>query len=150
MLWSLTGNVGYHLNAAWKLPLPAEGKLPPEDMFIVGFRGGGWIQELAPGPATHAWPFAPADAWLAVPLSHRGDLVGFVFLTRSHHAFTLDWESFDLLRAQPAGRKLSREHRPGLLDAALLTDYTRRFAFVVHDIKNLATSRPDECSSVHR
>ena len=43
VLWSLTGEIGYHPTAAWKLPLPAEGKLPPEDAFVVGHahRDGG-------------------------------------------------------------------------------------------------------------
>lgn len=153
VLWSLTGEIGYHPTAAWKLPLPTEGKLSPEDAFIVGFRGGGWIQERASQPATLAWQFAAADAWLAVPLSHRGDLVGFVVLNRPHHAFTLDWEAFDLLRAagrQAASYLAEERSTKALLDAALLTDYTKRFAFVVHDIKNLASQLGLTVTNAHR
>jgi putative PEP-CTERM system histidine kinase len=153
VLWSLTGDIGYHPTAAWKLPLPAEGKLSREDTFIAGFRGSGWIQQRLAEPAMQAWPFAPADAWLAVPLTHHGDLVGFVFLSRPHQAFTLDWESFDLLRAagrQAASYLAEERSTKALLDAALLTDYTKRFAFVVHDIKNLASQLGLTVTNAHR
>ena len=142
ILWSSTGDIGYHPTEAWRLPVPVEGKLTRDDAFIAGFRGGGWVQECVTEPAMPAWPFAPADVWLAVPLTHRGDLVGFVFLSRPRRTFTLDWESFDLLRAagrQAASYFVEERATKSLLDAALLTDYTKRYAFVIHDIKNLAS-----------
>ncbi len=153
VLWSLTGDIGYHPAATWKLPLPAEGRLRPEDTFISGFRDGSWIQERTPKLAADMWPFAPADAWVAVPLSHRGDLIGFVVLSRSHHACTLDWESFDLLRAagrQAASYLAEERSTKALIDAALLSDYTKRFAFVVHDIKNLASQLGLTVTNAHR
>src|SRR6202022_4597605 len=81
-------------------------------------------------------------AWLAVPLSHRADVVGFVLLNRANRAVTLDWEAFDLLRA--AGRQaasyLAEESSTKVLrENELLNQYSKRFAFVVHDIKNLAS-----------
>jgi putative PEP-CTERM system histidine kinase len=142
-LWSGSGEAGYHLTAAWKPPGGGEAKLPPQHPFIAGFRGGGWIQER-PGDerAAEPWQFAGAAAWLAVPLSHGGDLVGFVILNRPRHAAELDWESFDLLRAagrQAASYLAEERSTRALLDAALLNDYAKRFAFVIHDIKNLAS-----------
>ena len=91
---------------------------------------------------TRLWPFAAEPAWLAVPLSHRGEVVGFVLLDRATHSVNPDWEAFDLLRA--AGRQaasyLAEERSTKVLrDAELLTEYSKRFAFVVHDIKNLAS-----------
>ena len=81
-------------------------------------------------------------AWLAVPLSHRTEVIGFVVLDRATHMITPDWEAFDLLRA--AGRQaasyLAEERSTKVLrDSELLTEYSKRFAFVVHDIKNLAS-----------
>jgi putative PEP-CTERM system histidine kinase len=90
----------------------------------------------------NTWPFASCKAWLAVPLSHGREIVGFVVLDRSAHVVKPDWEAFDLLRA--AGRQaasyLAEERSTKVLrDSELLTEYSKRFAFVVHDIKNLAS-----------
>jgi putative PEP-CTERM system histidine kinase len=121
VLWSLSPGIGYHPVAAWRVPVPGNGKLAVDDPFILGFRDGSWIQQRGPEPGER-WEFAYGQAWLAVPLSHRGEVVGFVLLDRARHEAKPDWEAFDLLRA-----------------AELLTEYSKRFAFVVHDIKNLAS-----------
>jgi putative PEP-CTERM system histidine kinase len=141
VLWSLSRGIGYHPVAAWGAPLPGDGKLGLDDPFILGFRDGGWIQQRR-SEAGETWEFASSRAWLAVPLSHRGEVVGFVLLDRAPHEVDPDWESFDLLRA--AGRQaasyLAEERSTRVLrDAELLTEYSKRFAFVVHDIKNLAS-----------
>jgi signal transduction histidine kinase len=75
-------------------------------------------------------------------LSHCREVVGFVLLDRANHSVSLNWEAFDLLRA--AGRQaasyLAEERSTKVLrDTELLTEYSKRFAFVVHDIKNLAS-----------
>ncbi len=142
VLWSLSRGIGYRPTAAWRLPAPREATLAPEDSFIAGFRDGGWIQERSSDAAAEAWSSASQNAWLAVPLSYRKEVVGFVVLDRANHAVTLDWEAFDLLRA--AGRQaasyLAEERSTRVLrDSELLNEYSKRFAFVVHDIKNLAS-----------
>jgi putative PEP-CTERM system histidine kinase len=141
-LWSLSQGVGYSPTASWKRPLPNDGKLSVDDAFISGFRDGSWIQTATAETSTEAWPLSSDKAWLAVPLSHRGEVVGFVILDRAKHPVELDWEAFDLLRA--AGRQaasyLAEERSTRILrDTQLLTEYSKRFAFVVHDIKNLAS-----------
>ena len=142
VLWSLHPGIGYCPTAGWRLVVPQGAKLPPDDPFIVAFRDGIWIQEYSADEATARWPFASSRAWLAVPLSHRADVVGFVLLNRANRAVTLDWEAFDLLRA--AGRQaasyLAEESSTKVLrENELLNQYSKRFAFVVHDIKNLAS-----------
>ena len=142
VLWSLSRGIGYHPTAVWQLPTPREAKLAPEHPFIAGFRDGGWIQERLADTTDEAWSFASQHAWLAVPLSYRREVVGFVLLDCTNHSVGLDWEAFDLLRA--AGRQaasyLAEERSTKVLrDSELLTEYSKRFAFVVHDIKNLAS-----------
>jgi putative PEP-CTERM system histidine kinase len=142
VLWSLSRGIGYYPTAAWKQPFPDNCKIAIDDPFVLGFRDGSWIQERAAGLGEDAWPFASARAWLAVPLSHRREVVGFVVLNRSSHIVSPGWEAFDLLRA--AGRQaasyLAEERSTKVLrDSELLTEYSKRFAFVVHDIKNLAS-----------
>jgi putative PEP-CTERM system histidine kinase len=142
VLWSLSRGIGYCPTAAWKLPLPGDAKLANDDPFVDGFRDGGWIQERASEATDEPWPFASDNAWLAVPLSHRREIVGFVLLDRANHTVSLNWEAFDLLRAtgRQAASYLAEERSTRVLrDTELLTQYSKRFAFVVHDIKNLAS-----------
>jgi putative PEP-CTERM system histidine kinase len=142
VLWSLSRGIGYYPTAVWQLPARREAKLPPDDPFIAGFRDGSWIQERSPDATDEAWSFASEKAWLAVPLSYRREVVGFVILDATNHPVALDWEAFDLLRA--AGRQaasyLAEERSTKVLrESELLNEYSKRFAFVVHDIKNLAS-----------
>jgi putative PEP-CTERM system histidine kinase len=142
VLWSLSRGIGYYPTAVWQLPARREAKLPPDDPFIAGFRDGSWIQERSLDAMDEAWSFTSEKAWLAVPLSYRREVVGFVILDATNHPVALDWEAFDLLRA--AGRQaasyLAEERSTKVLRASeLLNEYSKRFAFVVHDIKNLAS-----------
>ncbi|HEX3415881.1 MAG TPA: XrtA/PEP-CTERM system histidine kinase PrsK, partial [Stellaceae bacterium] len=152
VLWSLSRGIGYYPTAAWKQPIPGDCKVSIDDPFILGFRNGGWIQARSSEAGANTWPIASDPiasdpiasdrAWLAVPLSHRTEVVGFVVLDRPTHMINPDWEAFDLLRA--AGRQaasyLAEERSTKVLrDSELLTEYSKRFAFVVHDIKNLAS-----------
>ncbi|MBO0748983.1 MAG: PEP-CTERM system histidine kinase PrsK, partial [Porphyrobacter sp.] len=88
------------------------------------------------------WIAAEPDAWAMVPLLHYERLLGMVVLARPPHARTLDWEDFDLLRV--VGRQLASylaEHasQDALGEALRFDEFNRRIAFVMHDIKNLAS-----------
>lgn len=89
-----------------------------------------------------AWLMNEPRAWALVPLLHFERLVGVIVLARPAHARPLDWEDFDLLRV--AGQQLASylaEHsgQAALAEAARFDDFHRRIAFVMHDIKNLAS-----------
>lgn len=89
-----------------------------------------------------AWLRADDQAWALVPLLHYERLVGVVVLVRPKLARTLDWEDFDLLRV--VGQQLASylaEHagQDALAEAAQFDEFNRRIAFVMHDIKNLAS-----------
>ena len=93
-------------------------------------------------PPLPEWLLAEPRAWALVPLLHFERLVGAVVLARPAHARPLDWEDFDLLRV--AGQQLASylaEHsgQAALAEAARFDDFHRRIAFVMHDIKNLAS-----------
>jgi putative PEP-CTERM system histidine kinase len=142
VLWSLSRGIGYYPTAAWRQPIPGDRKVAIDDPFVFGFRNGGWIQVRSSKAGESTWPIASDKSWLAVPLSHRTEVIGFVVLDRATHTINPDWEAFDLLRA--AGRQaasyLAEECSTKVLrDSELLTEYSKRFAFVVHDIKNLAS-----------
>nr|WP_306300293.1 XrtA/PEP-CTERM system histidine kinase PrsK [Erythrobacter sp. LQ02-29] len=88
------------------------------------------------------WLRSEQRAWAVVPLLHFGRLTGAVLLARPDYPRKLDWEDFDLLKI--VGRQLAsylaeEAGQRALLEAAQFDDFSRRIAFVMHDIKNLAS-----------
>ena len=99
------------------------------------------------------WLLAEPRAWALVPLLHFERLVGVIVLARPAHQRELDWEDFDLLRV--AGRQLASylaEHagQEALLDASRFDEFNRRIAFVMHDVKNLASQLTLLCRNAER
>lgn len=88
------------------------------------------------------WLRVEPRAWAMVPLLHYERLLGVIVLGRPPVTRTLDWEDFDLLRV--VGQQLASylaEHagQDALAEAARFDEFNRRIAFVMHDIKNLAS-----------
>ncbi len=95
--------------------------------------------ELAQVPA---WLRQAEDAWALVPLIHFDRLVGCIVLARPRIMRRLDWEDFDLLRVvgqQLASYLAEQAGQQALMDASRFDEFNRRMAFVMHDIKNLAS-----------
>jgi len=129
--------------AFWNAHVPAEAREPAESAFMAGFRDGRWMQELTVADAPRpAWLSGLDEFWLAVPLPRQGGLMGFVLLEKPRAPIHPDWEVFDLLRTvarQTASYLFEQQAERALADAQLLQEYSKRFAFVVHDIKNLSS-----------
>lgn len=88
------------------------------------------------------WLQRSSRAWALVPLLHFDRLVGIVVLARPADARRLDWEDFDLLKI--GGRQLAsylaeQSGQQALMEASRFDEFNRRIAFVMHDIKNLAS-----------
>lgn len=92
--------------------------------------------------------FQGQSSWLtnevaaAVPLLHREQLAGIVMLRRPMTARLLDWEDEELLVT------LGRQGASYLAEAAIMArleesrqfdDFNRRFAFIMHDVKNVVS-----------
>lgn len=138
-----------HLAARWNW---AEAEVPSTAMdriAISPFELNGFIADLdaerrggGAGLLLPEWLAVDPRAWALVPLLHFGRLEGIVVLARPAHVRSLDWEDFDLLRV--VGRQLASylaEHagQAALTEAARFEEFHRRIAFVMHDIKNLAS-----------
>lgn len=105
------------------------------------------VQRISPDPEierviTPPWLLDCPHAWAAVPLMHFDRLVGIVVLARPDYERKLDWEDFDMLEI--VGRQLAsylaeRAGQAALMEAARFDEFNRRMAFVMHDIKNLAS-----------
>ena len=79
---------------------------PPGHVLVPEFGDGDRIVELDENRRGASDWFADLPRiWLAVPLNHLGDLLGFVVLARSRAPFKLDREVFDLLRV--VGREVA-------------------------------------------
>lgn len=77
-----------------------------------------------------------------VPLVHLGRLVGLALLGRPYAERSLDWEDFDILRAagrQAASYLAEAEGQARLVETRQFDEFNRRFAFVMHDIKNVVS-----------
>jgi len=88
------------------------------------------------------WLREASKAWALVPLLHFDKLTGIIVLTRPAAPRRLDWEDFDLLRVvgqQLASYLAEQSGQQALMDSARFDEFNRRIAFVMHDIKNLAS-----------
>lgn len=88
------------------------------------------------------WLLDDARAWALVPLVHYERLVGVVLLARPQLVRKFDWEDFDLLRVigqQLASYLAENASQEALAESSRFEDFHRRIAFVMHDIKNLAS-----------
>jgi putative PEP-CTERM system histidine kinase len=94
-------------------------------------------RELAP-----RWLIEDAGIWAGVPLVHGERLAGLVLLGRPPVTRRLDWEDFDLLSVagrQVASHLAEAQGQEALSEARRFHEFNRRFAFIVHDVKNLAS-----------
>ncbi len=88
------------------------------------------------------WITANHAIWLGIPLVHLDSLAGFIVLERTVAPRTLNWEDYDLLRTlgrQAASYIAESSTQMALDDAAKFDEFNRRFAFIMHDIKNLVS-----------
>lgn len=145
-------DTGLELAARWQWPdidVPASALDSSETKFfetanficdLDDIRGGADRQGEA--RAIPFWLRENSKAWAIVPLQHYERLIGLVVLARPHVARKLDWEDFDLLRVvgqQLASYIAEQAGQNALNEANRFDEFNRRIAFVMHDIKNLAS-----------
>jgi putative PEP-CTERM system histidine kinase len=145
------GADGPALSARWNWSV-VQGSATIEPAFASFLERESFVAELDEMRAGHtampvgtmapAWLLDDPRAWALVPLIHYDRLVGAVVLARPEVARKLDWEDFDLLRVvgqQLASYLAENATQEALAEASRFDDFHRRIAFVMHDIKNLAS-----------
>jgi putative PEP-CTERM system histidine kinase len=88
------------------------------------------------------WMARMEAGWAGVPLLHNDRLVGLVILQHPPLRRPLDWEDFDLFRTagiQAASYLAEARTQEALANAGRFDEFNRRFAFIMHDIKNLVS-----------
>jgi len=119
------------------LAVECEGRILELDAHRYGW---GDPKDLAITPPQ--WMLAEDHAWAGIPLIHHDKLVGLVLLAAPDYRRPLDWEDFDLLRTAglQAASSLAEAHgQAALSNAQRFEEFNRRFAFILHDVKNLVS-----------
>ncbi len=101
-----------------------------------------WASERDRGISVPQWMLDDKLLWAGVPLMHQQRLVGLVLLAAPEYRRVLDWEDFDLLRTagnQAASSLAEAMGQEALANAHRFDEFNRRFAFILHDIKNLVS-----------
>lgn len=108
---------------------------------LEGLRQG-WASARDKALEVPQWMVDDPDVWAVVPLMHQQRLVGLVLLSPPDYRRPLDWEDFDLLRTaghQAASSLAEAMGQEALANAQRFEEFNRRFAFILHDIKNLVS-----------
>jgi putative PEP-CTERM system histidine kinase len=123
----------------------------PEALQFAGaqyarMRAKGWITDINEARGGNEplplWLAQERSAWALVPLVHFGEQIGLVLLGHPPITRALDWEDFDMLRAaarQVASYLAEARGQAALAEARRFEEFNRRFAFIMHDIKNLVS-----------
>jgi putative PEP-CTERM system histidine kinase len=111
---------------------------------VLEFEGlrRGWASARDRALAAPRWLLDDPAIWTGIPLVHNQRLVGFVVLAAPDYRRQLDWEDFDLLRTagnQAASSLAEALGQEALSQAQRFEEFNRRFAFILHDIKNLVS-----------
>lgn len=155
-VWLRQPDGSFALTAAWNLSRwtlkESEATFPRNGAFIAFLERMQWIinlNELATAPERYetlaeipAWVTAIARAWLIVPLFHHETLFGMMLLGQPRAPRELSWEDFDILKTvarQAASYLAEQAASEALTEARQFEAFNKRFAFVAHDIKNLAS-----------
>jgi len=88
------------------------------------------------------WMLEERHVWAGIPLIHNERLFGLILLAAPDYRRVLDWEDFDLLRTagrQAASSLAEAYGQEALSNAQRFEEFNRRFAFILHDIKNLVS-----------
>jgi putative PEP-CTERM system histidine kinase len=147
------GAIGAAASWSWPGPNPPGGELESDAAFWGEVETRGRVIEFEAlrrgwgDPDDHSlpvplWMLEEDAVWIGIPLIHNERLVGVVLLAPPDYRRPLDWEDFDLLRTagRQAASSLAEAHgQQALSNAQRFEEFNRRFAFILHDIKNLVS-----------
>jgi putative PEP-CTERM system histidine kinase len=156
VLW-LEDRDAYRIANSYNMTLEGAQPEPLDSPFVAAFKEGSTVLDIrtlvAQGAALPDWAAAGPPIWLAVPLTQLGEILGFILLAPPRAPLTLNWESFDLLRTsgrQVASYLMEERATRALVDGKSLIEYNKKFAFIVHDVKNLSSQLGMMVSNIRR
>jgi putative PEP-CTERM system histidine kinase len=133
-------DVAFQWAGSWNMPAVTT-PVPPGHPLVALLKDEACIVRLDQHAESNTWMPELPRSWVVLPLNHFGTLIGFVVLARSRAQFKLDREAYDLLRVvgrEIASRMAEQRAIQILTQTQQLREYSQRFAFVIHDIKNVS------------
>ncbi|MEZ5824520.1 MAG: PEP-CTERM system histidine kinase PrsK [Geminicoccaceae bacterium] len=117
-----------------------------------------WLVDLASSEDERArsmpeWIPAPPHGWILLPLCHREKLFGIMVLAEPRVSRSLDREERELLGvvAREAASYLAEDQAARrLTEVERFESFNRRFAFVMHDVKNVSAQLALTLSNARR
>lgn len=152
-LWMYRQNGEFELLTSWNSRV-LEGSQAADPLFVQFLEERQWVinlDEFREKPHVYddleipVWLRDTRDdlrAWLVVPLLHHDQLLGILMLGQPRVLRELNWEDYDLLKTvgrQAASYLAEQESARALVEARQFDEFNKRFAFVLHDIKNLVS-----------
>ncbi len=149
-VWTCGDDKQFTLLDSWNLAVPAGDQTVDATFtrFLEQRQTVINLQELSANPDQYGvlvvpdWLIAVRRAWLVVPLLHHDNLLGFLLLCEPRASRDVDREDYVLLTTvgrQAASYLAERAAASALAEARQFDEFNRRFAFVLHDIKNLVS-----------
>ncbi|MFQ5783233.1 MAG: XrtA/PEP-CTERM system histidine kinase PrsK [Alphaproteobacteria bacterium] len=133
-------------NFAWPaVEEPADGafaRFLEERQWVVNLNDSARSDKAQTGPPVPEWLRGLSRAWLVLPLVHEERLFGFIVLGQPRAPRRLNWEDYDLLKTvgrQAASYLAQEQATRALAEARQFEAFNQRFAFVLHDVKNLVS-----------
>ncbi|NNC73314.1 MAG: PEP-CTERM system histidine kinase PrsK, partial [Sphingomonadaceae bacterium] len=141
-------------SARWNWPTANAPRVPTDPVLADWLATSAQIVELSPlrtGQQVKServatllpdWMIDEPRAWALVPLIHQRQLTGAVLIEQPRVDRTLDWEDLDLLRIagrQAASYLAEAQGQEALAEGRRFDEFNRRFAFIMHDLKNLVS-----------
>lgn len=144
VLWLKSQAGAYRIVQSHNLNLSNVEAETADGAFVKGFENGSVVQvfDRLSDAARPRWVADNPRAWIAIPLVLADQIFGFVVVARSRAPFPLDGEVFELLLT--VGRQcaswLSEKMSANVLSESRdLIEYSKRFSFVAHDVKNVSS-----------
>lgn len=149
-LWLKGQEPVYRNLVSWNMPR-VEATEPENSPLVRFFHETGYIINLKElnseaqdyaGLEVPAWLNEQANPWLVVPLFAQRELTGFIVLASPLISYPINWEDRDLLKTaakQVANHIMVLQTSDALAEAKQFELFSRLSAYMVHDLKNIAS-----------
>jgi len=149
-VWAAEGIDKFSLLESWNMSVPQGVQLVDqsftrfleEEQTVINLGEATASQHAYPNVTIPHWLRDISRAWLVVPLLHHERLHGFLLLAEPRAPRNVDTEDYVLLTTvgrQAASYLAERASARALAESQQFDEFNRRFAFVLHDIKNLVS-----------
>ncbi|MDA1326591.1 MAG: PEP-CTERM system histidine kinase PrsK [Proteobacteria bacterium] len=149
-VWAAEGIDKFVLLESWNMSVPQDVQIVDqsftrfleEEQTVINLSEAAASRISYPDVTIPQWLRDISRAWLVVPLLHHERLHGFLLLAEPRAPRNVDNEDYVLLTTvgrQAASYLAERASTRALAESQQFDEFNRRFAFVLHDIKNLVS-----------